>query len=206
MPGAGQSRLLRDVGTSAASPRAADLKSREPIVTAAFDTCDTPAGPGKANDSAEASTLRGRIVPWRRVACHGRRRWAILLRPWHYDASAHCALRSSNLRQPAISYFAFGQIAVRFTSITGRPRPRRASATLHKNRPAWPDAIEGQSFGRRRSHGCALSSSAARPSKVASSPKRPTNWVPIGNPVALQWRGRLIAGWPVAFCSGVIGA
>jgi hypothetical protein len=26
--------------------------------------------------------------------------------PWRYDASAHCALRYSNLRQLAISYFA----------------------------------------------------------------------------------------------------
>jgi hypothetical protein len=26
---------------------------------------------------------------------------------WRYDASAHCALRSSRLRRPATSYFAF---------------------------------------------------------------------------------------------------
>jgi hypothetical protein len=37
-------------------------------------------GRGKANESAETSTLPRCIVLWRRVACHGRRRWAILLR------------------------------------------------------------------------------------------------------------------------------
>jgi hypothetical protein len=52
--------------------------------------------------------------------------------------------------------------------------------------------IETYRFGRRLSKGRALSSSAARPCKVASSPKRPTNWVPIGGPAAFQRSGKLI--------------
>jgi hypothetical protein len=79
----GHSRLLRDVGRSAASARAADIKSHEPIcciITAAIRYLRHAGGYGKANGGAETSMLCRCIVLWRRVASHGRRRWAILLR------------------------------------------------------------------------------------------------------------------------------
>src|ERR1700730_9868898 len=58
-------------GGSVASPRAADMNSRElicRIMTVTIDTRDTPAGRGKANDSAETNTVRRWIMLWRRVA------------------------------------------------------------------------------------------------------------------------------------------
>jgi hypothetical protein len=48
-------------------------------------------------------------------------------------------------------------------------------------------------------HGLACSNWAANRKSVASSPKRPANWTPIGMLSSFQYKGTDMAGCPVIF-------
>ena len=87
-------------------------------------------------------------------------------------------------------------------------RPSRRSPKSARNaevRTAALVRIVGSKALRRprRTTACACSNCAARRNRVASSPQRPTNCMPIGSPASFQCSGRDIAGWPVTLNSGV---
>jgi hypothetical protein len=73
---------------------------------------------------------------------------------------------------------------------------------------AWADhsvPSQVETGGRRSAQGTACSSWPARESNVSSSPRRPTNWTPMGKPSPFQCNGSEIAGWPVTLKDGVKG-
>ena len=88
---------------------------------------------------------------------------------------------------------------------TSLPRPlslsRANSVYLSASGAGW--ATSAGSFGLCPAHGRACSSCPARRKSVASSPKRPANWIPTGSPSGVQCSGTDIAGWPVMLKSGV---
>ena len=59
--------------------------------------------------------------------------------------------------------------------------------------------------GARSAHGWASSSWPARRNSVVSSPKRPTNCMPIGSPASFQYSGTDMAGCPVTLNTAVQG-
>ncbi len=84
------------------------------------------------------------------------------------------------------------------TNKSSRSKPR--SRSLDSEGSGCDDRTYAVSEGRRSNHGCARSSCDASCSSSSSSPKRPTNWTPIGRLSAFQYSGSEIAGCPVAFC------
>jgi hypothetical protein len=99
------------------------------------------------------------------------------------------------------------------TATSACPPSTRAPAASWWTRPPGPDAADrprercAQALiaGRRPAQGAARSSWPARESRVSSSPKRPTNWTPMGNPPSFQCSGNEIPGCPVTLNGGVKG-
>jgi hypothetical protein len=99
--------------------------------------------------------------------------------PRRDDASAHCALRYSNVRQPAISYFA---------EYPDRPKIGRFTSTtpLPRARPAWPGR------GRSGNRGVIRTDVAPfLPSRAISKCVGCSKGEPAGRPPAKKPRGEI---------------
>jgi 2,4-dienoyl-CoA reductase-like NADH-dependent reductase (Old Yellow Enzyme family) len=156
-----------------------------------------PPSPPRSSCSAASAGATPSTPPWTRASPS----W-----PWPAPCCANPIWSSAWSRAPPPRRCAS-------TATSACPPSTRVPAASWWTKAPCPDSAESLrehsaqalTGGRLSAHGAARSSWPARESRVSSSPKRPTNWTPMGNPPSFQCSGSEIPGCPVTLNGGVKG-